>query len=121
MTSSRPQWLRNAADYILDNIFDILTIAAAAYIFIRHEFNPYGPNDIADLAAWKEHELHTATRAAALLAADLPACVQVLAELSGMQQTGVDLVSSSPVISDLLRFWSSQRALDHRTQAGMLG
>src|SRR5512136_1669457 len=52
MESSRPQWLQNAANYLLDNIFDILTIAAAAYIVIRHQFRPYGPNDIAELATW---------------------------------------------------------------------
>ena len=49
---SRPIWLQNAVDYLLDNIFDILTILVAAYIVIRHEFRPFGPNDIADLATW---------------------------------------------------------------------
>jgi len=52
MRSSRPLWLQNTANYILDNIFDILTIAAAAYIVLRHEFKPFGPDDIADLATW---------------------------------------------------------------------
>jgi hypothetical protein len=52
MQSSRPQWFQNAFNYLLDNIFDILTIAAAAYVFIRHQFKPYGPNDIAELATW---------------------------------------------------------------------
>lgn len=52
MKSPRPQWLQNAVNYFLDNIFDILTITAAAFIVIRHEFKPYGPNDIADLATW---------------------------------------------------------------------
>jgi len=53
MESSRPEWLQNALDYLLDNVFDILTIATTAYVFIRHEFvRPYGPDDFADLAAW---------------------------------------------------------------------
>ena len=50
--TSRPQWLQNAANYLLDNVFDILTIGAAGYIFIRHQFKPYGPADIALLATW---------------------------------------------------------------------
>lgn len=52
MSSSRPLWLQNAANYLLDNAFDILTIAATAYVVIRHEFKPYGPDDIAELATW---------------------------------------------------------------------
>lgn len=52
MKSSRPQWLQNVADYLLDNVFDIITIAVAAYVVIRHEFKPFGPNQIADLATW---------------------------------------------------------------------
>ena len=50
--TSRPQWLQNAANYLLDNVFDVLTIAAAGYIFIRHQFKPYGPADITLLATW---------------------------------------------------------------------
>jgi hypothetical protein len=52
MQSSRPQWLQNTTTYLLDNIFDILTIAAAGYIFIRHQFKPYGADDMALLATW---------------------------------------------------------------------
>jgi hypothetical protein len=52
MQSSHPQWLQNAANYLLDNIFDILTIAAAGYIFIRHQFKPYDAASIALLATW---------------------------------------------------------------------
>jgi hypothetical protein len=52
MKSSRPQWLQNVTNYFLDNVFDILTIAVATYIVIRHEFRPFGPSDIADLATW---------------------------------------------------------------------
>lgn len=52
MQSSRSKWLQDALNYFLDNIFDILTIAAAAYLFLRHQFKPYTLNDIAELAAW---------------------------------------------------------------------
>ena len=48
----RSRWLQNITDYILENIFDIVTVAASAYIVIRHQFRPYGPNDISDLATW---------------------------------------------------------------------
>jgi len=52
MQSSRPLWFQNAVDYFLDNVFDILTIAATAYVVIRHQFKPYGLNDMAHLATW---------------------------------------------------------------------
>ena len=52
MQSSRLQWFHNTVNYLLDNIFDILTIAAAGYIFIRQQFKPYGATDIALLATW---------------------------------------------------------------------
>ena len=52
MQSSHPQWLQNITNYILDNVFDILTIAAAGYIFVRHQFVPWNSEDIAVLATW---------------------------------------------------------------------
>jgi hypothetical protein len=52
MRPSRPKWLTDLLDYLLDNLFDILTIAASAYVIIRNEFIPYGANDIAVLATW---------------------------------------------------------------------
>ena len=52
MQPSRPQWLQNAANYLLDNVFDILTIAASGYIFLRQQFKPYDSGDIALLATW---------------------------------------------------------------------
>jgi hypothetical protein len=52
MRSSRPKWLQDTFNYFLDNVFDILTIAAAAYLFLRHQFKPYTSSDIAELAAW---------------------------------------------------------------------
>jgi len=52
MRWSRPKWQQELANYFLDNVFDFLTIAASAYVVIRHQFVPYGPNDIAELATW---------------------------------------------------------------------
>jgi len=52
MNTITPKWLQSAVVYLLDNIFDIATVVVAAYIVIRHEFRPFGPNDIADLATW---------------------------------------------------------------------
>lgn len=52
MHSSRPKWQQELANYLLDNVFDFLTIAASVYVVIRHQFTPYGPNDIAELATW---------------------------------------------------------------------
>lgn len=52
MASQRPKWQLEIANYILDNLFDFLTIAAAAYVVIRHQFKPYGASDNAELATW---------------------------------------------------------------------
>jgi len=52
MRWSRPKWQQDLANYFLDNIFDFLTIAASVYVVIRHQFKPYGQNDIAELATW---------------------------------------------------------------------
>lgn len=39
-------------EYLLDNIFDIATIVVAGYLVIRHQVQPFTPNDIAELATW---------------------------------------------------------------------
>lgn len=52
MQWSRPKWQQELSNYILDNIFDFLTIGAAAYVVIRNQFKPYGTNDITELVTW---------------------------------------------------------------------
>lgn len=52
MLTTRPKWQLELANYILDNLFDFLTIAAAAYVVIRSQFRPYGAEDMAQLATW---------------------------------------------------------------------
>ncbi len=50
MKSSRPIWLQNIVNYLLDNIFDLLTISAAAFVIIRHSFfTPYTIDDFPNL------------------------------------------------------------------------
>ena len=49
MQSSR---LQSLVEYLLDNLFDIVTILVAGYLVIRHQVQPFGPNDIAELATW---------------------------------------------------------------------
>ena len=44
--------LRNFVEYLLDNLFDILTIVVAAYLVIRNQLQPPTANDIPDLANW---------------------------------------------------------------------
>lgn len=39
-------------EYLLDNLFDIVTIVVAAYLVIRHELEPFTANDIPELATW---------------------------------------------------------------------
>ncbi len=52
MLPPRPKWQLGLVNYLLDNLFDFVTIAAAAYVVIRHQFKPYGASDIAELATW---------------------------------------------------------------------
>ncbi|MBN1450110.1 MAG: hypothetical protein JW963_03770 [Anaerolineales bacterium] len=52
MRPSRPKWQIELLNYLIDNIFDYLTIAASAYIVIRHQFIPYSTNDITLLTTW---------------------------------------------------------------------
>lgn len=52
MRSSRPGWQVELAATILDNIFDFATIACVLYVVIRHQFTPYGPDDITNLMSW---------------------------------------------------------------------
>ncbi len=49
---TRPQWLINVINYFIDHIFDFLTIAAALYVFARHQFQPYGLGDLPELLSW---------------------------------------------------------------------
>lgn len=39
-------------EYLLDNLFDIVTILVAGALVIRHELRPFTANDIGDLATW---------------------------------------------------------------------
>jgi len=43
-------WLTSIANFLLDNLFDVLAVAASTYMVVRHQFHPYGPNDIGVLA-----------------------------------------------------------------------
>jgi len=52
MRSSRSKWQLELAAYLLDNIFDFATIVCVLYVVVRHQFVPYGADDMADLVAW---------------------------------------------------------------------
>jgi hypothetical protein len=62
------------------------------------------------------------TRAAAVLAGNLPQCVSLLCEgESGLSSLkGADLVNNAPIIRDLMSFWVSKPALEIRRKAGIL-
>jgi hypothetical protein len=49
MTPSR---FRALVEYVLDNLFDILTIAVAGVLVFRYQIRPATTNDIPDLATW---------------------------------------------------------------------
>jgi hypothetical protein len=67
--------------------------------------------------------VRTFLRVAAVLSDDLPECVQVMQRLerdiSGL--SGPDLVVASPTVSDLMRFWLSETALNLRRRSGLIG
>lgn len=44
--------LRNFVEFLLDNLFDILTIVIAGYLVIRSQLQPPTANDVPNLATW---------------------------------------------------------------------
>jgi hypothetical protein len=49
MQSSKTQ---TTVEFLLDNLFDILTIVVAGYLVIRYQVNPPTSNDITEIATW---------------------------------------------------------------------
>ena len=39
-------------EFIIDNLFDLITVCVAAYIVTRHQFQPFTSNDIPNLVSW---------------------------------------------------------------------
>ncbi|MCA9715702.1 MAG: tetratricopeptide repeat protein, partial [Myxococcales bacterium] len=82
----------------------------------------YAKSPAVDFVAWlKEHRVMT-TRAAAILASDLPGCVAVMRQedQSLMYLEGADIVNNSELIADLMRYWCSDPAIELRRRSGML-
>lgn len=48
----QPSRLRTLLEYLLDNLFDVATIVVAGYLVVRHQIQPFAPNDFAELANW---------------------------------------------------------------------
>ncbi|MBL9102244.1 MAG: tetratricopeptide repeat protein [Myxococcales bacterium] len=82
----------------------------------------YAQSAPVDFNAWYADNRISATRAAALIAADLPSCVAVLRQEDQalLYLEGEDLVLNSDVISDLVRYWGSDPAIELRRRAGLL-
>ncbi|MBW2529822.1 MAG: tetratricopeptide repeat protein, partial [Deltaproteobacteria bacterium] len=81
----------------------------------------YLAGPIVDLATWMQHANQTAVRAAALLSGDLVACTEMLRQIEQLPaDSGAELVRSSPMVSDLLRFWLSDAAMQVRRLTGQL-
>lgn len=49
MEASRFQ---KSVEFVLDNLFDIVTILVAGYLVVRHQVKPFMPSDIGELATW---------------------------------------------------------------------
>lgn len=48
----KPSRFQVFVEYLLGNLFDIVTIVVAGFLVIRHQVRPFGPGDIAELATW---------------------------------------------------------------------
>lgn len=76
-----------------------------------------------DYAHWARALKQTANRAALLACDDMKAAIEVLRrtekEMAGLEST--ELVKSSVVVADLMRFWVSESAFVFRTRAGLIG
>jgi len=75
-----------------------------------------------DLQALARGVSFGAARTAALLADDLPASIEGLrrTERDYGSSSVLELAAGAPLVSDLLRFWTSDVALDIRRRAGLL-
>ncbi len=82
----------------------------------------YAANPTDDFVAWLSETRFSATRAAAVIAGDLPSCVSLMRaeDQSLAYLEGQDLVINSELVADLLRYWSSEQALELRRKAGLL-
>lgn len=75
-----------------------------------------------DAAAWAPTVAKTATRAAALLAGDLEACLAAM-KYAGLVQgdkPSHELARQSPLLDDVLRFWVSDPANEARRLGGLI-
>ncbi len=43
---------QKSVEFLIDNLFDIVTILVAGFLVIRHQIQPFAPTDITDLATW---------------------------------------------------------------------
>lgn len=48
----QPSRFQAFVEYLLDNVFDIVTILVAGYLVTRHQIRPFTSNDVAELATW---------------------------------------------------------------------
>lgn len=44
--------LQKVIDFVLDNLFDIVTIGIAGYLVIRHAIRPFTSEEMGELAVW---------------------------------------------------------------------
>ncbi len=75
-----------------------------------------------ELDRWGQTLELTTARAAALLTNDLPAVLSVLRQTGATpaRAEGAAIVTGSPTVTDLFRFWPTPEAFDLRRQAGIL-
>lgn len=75
-----------------------------------------------DVASWITTLPKTLTRCGAVLAGDLPACIDVLRRADPQLATadGPALIQASELATDLFRFWMSDRAMEFRRLLGLV-
>jgi tetratricopeptide (TPR) repeat protein len=82
----------------------------------------YAQSAPVDFNAWYADSRTSTIRTAAVIAADLPSCVALLRQEDQalLYLEGEDLVVNSEIISDLMRYWSCDQAIELRRRTGML-
>ncbi len=108
LLSQAGQRVRKATGWLARRPLDDL---AAAYVA-----SPLG-----DVEDWALGLRSAATRAAALATGDLPACIEALRYVGGATSGGrtADFIRQNAMASDLMSFWSSDRAMAVRSETGM--
>lgn len=123
--TSAPNYGSNLADgAALDDLQRRIVKAMARKdrLLLNDASAEYAQSAPVDFNAWYADNRVSVNRTAAVIAADLPSCVALLRQEDQalLYLEGEDLVVNSEVISDLMRYWSSDASIELRRRVGLL-